>query len=102
MPFEKGKSGNPGGRPKENAEVRKLAREHTSEAIKRLVDWMRSDNAKASVSAANALLDRGWGKAPQALTGEDGGPIQTEEVGTKELARRLGYVIAQAVNDRDA
>jgi hypothetical protein len=28
------------------------------------------------VSAAGILLDRGWGKAPQALSGEDGGGIQ--------------------------
>jgi hypothetical protein len=30
----------------------------------------------ARVSAANSLLDRGWGKAPQVLTDEDGGPLQ--------------------------
>jgi hypothetical protein len=29
-------------------------------------------NEGARVSAAQALLDRGWGKAPQAHTGEDG------------------------------
>lgn len=76
MPFKKGQSGNPGGRPKENADVRRLAREHTAEAVNRLVAWMRSDSAKASVSAAQALLDRGWGKPAQAhrFEGEDGQP----------------------------
>lgn len=57
-------------------DIRSLARNHTSEAIDRLVHWMRSDREKASVSAAIALLDRGWGKAPQVLTDEDGGPLQ--------------------------
>jgi hypothetical protein len=28
------------------------------------------------VSAAVALLDRGWGKPPQAITGEDGGELR--------------------------
>lgn len=70
MPFVKGKSGNPGGRIKkapELREVEELAREHSPSAIKRLVDWMKSDNAKASVSACQAILDRAFGKPAQAV-----------------------------------
>jgi len=67
MPFVKGKSGNPGGRPKENDEVKRLARKHSKAAIARLKFWMESDNPKASVSAAQALLDRGHGKPAQAI-----------------------------------
>ena len=74
--FQKGQSGNPGGRPKELGDIKELARQYTAEAIERLVDWMRSDEPKASVAAANTLLDRGWGKAPQAVTGDDGGPVR--------------------------
>jgi Family of unknown function (DUF5681) len=40
MPFEKGQSGNPGGRPKVVAEVRELARAHTGEAVATLVSIM--------------------------------------------------------------
>jgi hypothetical protein len=78
MPWQKGKSGNPGGRPREIAEVRGLARQHTAAAIKRLAHWMDSDDARASVAASVALLDRGWGRSPQAIahTGADGGPIR--------------------------
>jgi hypothetical protein len=50
-------------------EIRSLARSHTRSAINALVGVMRSKDAThaARVSAANAILDRGWGKAAQAL-----------------------------------
>lgn len=69
MPFQKGKSGNPNGRPKEVAEVRKAALGYSVEAIERLAWWMRGDNPKASVIASNAILDRGIGRAPQPIVG---------------------------------
>lgn len=77
MAFKKGKSGNPGGRPKGEGEVRDLAKAYTKEAINKLANWMRSNNSKASVAASMALLDRGWGRPAQAveLSGKDGGPI---------------------------
>jgi hypothetical protein len=66
-PFQKGHSGNPGGRPKVVAEVRELAREHTGKAIETLVSIMTNTKGApaARVSAANALLDRGYGKPPR-------------------------------------
>jgi len=65
------------------AEIRSLARAHTEEAINCLVGVMRNspnDNAKAS--AANSLLDRGWGKAAQAIVGgdEEDAPIRLETI----------------------
>lgn len=69
-PFVKGQSGNPGGRPKEVAEVRDLARQHTAAAIGTLAKIMNDTKARESarVAAADALLDRGWGKAPAHLS----------------------------------
>jgi hypothetical protein len=58
--------------------VRSLARSHTRTAITVLAKIMRSEDATpaARVSAANALLDRGWGKATQPLGGVDDGTLQ--------------------------
>ena len=67
MPFEKGKSGNPGGRPKEVAEVRELAKEHGAAAIERLVELMASDNERTAVSACEAILNRGYGRPAQSV-----------------------------------
>jgi hypothetical protein len=54
---------NPSGRPALLREVRDLARVHTAEAIETLAAIMRdSEKDLARVAAANALLDRGWGK----------------------------------------
>jgi hypothetical protein len=60
-PFEKGVSGNPGGRPKSDATVKELARAHTVEAIETLVAMLRAESERTRVAAAEALLSRGWG-----------------------------------------
>jgi hypothetical protein len=67
--WPKGVSGNPGGRPKVMIEVAHAARERTLEAIETLTNIMRSEKAPAAarVTASMALLDRGWGRAPQTI-----------------------------------
>ena len=62
--FSPGHSGNPGGRPKDEFKVSELARSYTTEAVDTLVDLMRhSKDDRVRGTAAQALLDRGWGKA---------------------------------------
>ncbi len=67
MPFKKGQSGNPGGRPKEVAEVKAAARSHGLAAIDKLVELMNGDDKRIAVAAAQALLDRGYGKPSQSM-----------------------------------
>lgn len=62
--FQKGRSGNPGGRPKAIKDVEAAAREHTPLAMKALADICGDGKAPpaARVASATALLDRAWGK----------------------------------------
>jgi hypothetical protein len=68
-------------------EIRSLARSHTRTALRVLVGIMRSENATpaARVSAANAILDRGWGKPTQ--------PLENSGEGALELIHRIERVI---------
>ncbi len=83
MPFEPGKSGNPNGRPKVNLEIQALARAQTPACFEVLTAISQDIKAPpaARVSAANSLLDRGWGKPAQSID-------MTHEVGG-ELAKLL-------------
>ena len=62
-------------------QIKSLARAHTERAIQVLQGIMDQPDAPhaARVTAATALLDRGWGKPAQVQAGdEDGGPVKLE------------------------
>lgn len=102
MPFEKGKSGNPGGRAKvklaDGRTLTDLAREHTPAAVKVLSEIMRDKRAPAAarVAAADKLLNRGWGQAPQTInimderTPIDLSNMTDEQLEALETIRALG------------
>ena len=74
--FAPGSSGNPGGRPKDEARVAELARSYTSEAIDTLVDLMRHGrDERVRGTATQALLDRGWGKPKVEVVNDSGGGL---------------------------
>ena len=77
-------------------EIRSLARSHTRAALNVLVAVMRNTKATAParIAAANAILDRGWGKAPQAIHNGDDGAF--------ELIHRIERIIVDPENPDSA
>ena len=64
---------------KATREIKALAQQYTDQALTTLVQVMQaSESDAARVAAARELLDRGYGKSTQAVTGEGGGPMKLE------------------------
>lgn len=70
-------AGRPKGSPnKATAQVREIAQQYTTKAIAALVRIVESGESEAAVvSAANALLDRGFGKPGQTIGDGDGNAL---------------------------
>lgn len=78
MTWVKGQSGNASGKPKQNAEIVELARRACPQAMATIIDLANnSTDVKIKLAAAKEILDRGYGKAVQAmeLSGTDGAPL---------------------------
>jgi hypothetical protein len=82
-PFQKGISGNPGGRPKVLGDVQELARQKP-EAIANIMNDEKAPSA-ARVAAANALLDRGYGKPTQPIS-QTLAKVDPSSISDEELA----------------
>lgn len=67
--------------------IRSLARAHTEKAVQVLGGIMSNEDVPpaARVQAAQALLDRGWGKPTQPISGD-------EEMGAVEVVTRIELV----------
>lgn len=61
-------------------EIQEMARKYAGDMVKVLCEIAKKGESEAArVSAANALLDRGYGKPKQVINGdEDGGPLRVE------------------------
>lgn len=68
-PFEKGKSGNPNGRPKLPQEFKDLAKTKSLAALKKIIEVMENPNSdtKDVLRASEMIMDRAWGRATQPI-----------------------------------
>lgn len=97
-----GVSGNPGGYSKEKralvARMAELAREHTPAAIGKIVALMNDPKSSRAMqlAAANALLDRAYGKPAQTVFTPDLPPSEFD-VNDIDAARRMAFILAKGL-----
>ena len=99
MRFENERIGNPGGRPTGDGEIRELARQYTMAALQTLIEIAeRGENERARVTAANAILDRSWGKPAVPVAAAELPEVITFNIGTElRPPRRAGDGTAHRV-----
>jgi len=102
-PFPKGKSGNPGGRPKIPDDIKALLKLQAPNALQKLLTLMESNDERIALTAANCVLDRAWGKPTQTteVSGPDGEALEVKDVTPLDIARRIAFALANAERPKD-
>jgi hypothetical protein len=103
--FKKGRSGNPGGRPRDAFDFAAAARKYAPEYLQVLLRSLKSDNWRERHSALSLLMDRAFGKPTQQIASEDGSPITllhlcaVREVGERIIAELVARQSSSATID---
>lgn len=93
-PFKKGQSGNPGGRPKQNPEVKAILQAATEDAANKLVAFMSNKNPKIALWAITEVLDRTMGKPTQAQN------VQLDVAGFLDVRAQVRAVLMEKANEQ--
>lgn len=77
MAFQKGQSGNPGGKSKEQVAFMKLARSKAPAAFKRILKMATEPNPDQNIvlKANQFIVERAWGKAAQSIEANVSGDV---------------------------
>ncbi len=105
-PWPKGISGNPGGRPRKTP-LTDVCRELLGKPVpndrsgrtyaEAIAERLAKKALAGDVRAAREIADRAEGKARQAmeLTGQDGGPLEFENMTDEQIERRFEELMAK-------
>lgn len=92
--FQKGKSGNPSGRPKADPNVKEMLKAAAPGAVKLLTETMNDPTVKIDmrIRCAETVLDRVYGKATQPIEGAVfTATAQISEEDAQKALEALGY-----------
>jgi chemotaxis receptor (MCP) glutamine deamidase CheD len=99
--FVKGQSGNPGGRKKKHiGDLSREARRYANLALNTLVKIARTGVERNRLAAANALLDRGYGRPVQAIDMITAGK-KLSELTPEELAAFEARLMSAEADDAE-
>jgi len=77
-PWPKGVSGNPNGRPKASQRLKEQAEKELDKAFKELVKLTKSKDERVKLNAITEIINRGAGKPPTVVEGNEESPIVVE------------------------
>jgi hypothetical protein len=113
--FQKGRSGNPGGRPKLPADIREAFKAKAPQALEVLTRCLQSGDDRIAMMAAQAILDRGYGRPTQSIDANiNDDPVRyivelpkksattqewLEDIRREDAGRALVTSVAAAVDD---
>jgi hypothetical protein len=93
-PFPKGAPGRIG-KPSGYVATQQLAREHSLEAVRTLVERLRDPDGRVAVTAANLLLERAWGKTKE-MRPEDGEKAHVDLSALSDSEIKILLALAQS------
>jgi len=99
--FEKGKSGNPNGRPKLAHDIKTLAKQKGKAAFEKIIHLMETcDDDRVVLAAAKEVLDRAYGKVQPAADENDNRNVTINIVKYGEPDHAPQQLESQAVSIR--
>ena len=102
MTFQKGQSGNPGGKNGHFGQMMSMARAATPEATQKLIELVHDDDPRVAGWAADKVLERAWGKPKDydpAADQPDNPPIDPAQFSPQQRAqlRRMLELLLKAM-----
>jgi hypothetical protein len=90
----------PGVPNKATAEIKRVAQKYGQEALEKLVELMRGSDLKVAVTAANSILDRGYGKPAQTLQGDPDKPLAVNVAVVDAFTAKIEALAEKVGNER--